>query len=274
MEITGRTQVLAVVGNPVRHSLSPRIHNFLSEKLGLDYVYTAFEPDGMDEVLSAVKALGIRGINVTAPFKYKALELVDVVSDNARLAGSVNTVVNSGGILTGYSTDGEGLYMSMELAGFEIRNKRILVLGAGGAAKPVCVMLKNRGASLVAVKNRTVSRAEKLCSDLNGSMGTDIFKVYETAECFDIIINTTSVGMGSNETPLEDSSLLEGICGAVDLIYYPEKTTFLKDAEKHGARVLNGLGMLVFQGILAYEHFTGVKVPSKLYGEVLKKVNE
>lgn len=274
MEITGKTQVLAVVGNPVRHSLSPRIHNFLSERLGLDYVYTAFEPEDMKGVMSAVKTLGIRGINVTAPFKYKALELVDVVSDNARLAGSVNTVVNSGGVLTGYSTDGEGLYMSMELAGFEIRNKKILVLGAGGAAKPVCVMLKNRGAAIVAVKNRTVSRAAELCGDLNASMGTDIFKVYDMEEHFDIIINTTSVGMGSAETPLEDLPLLEGVSGAVDLIYYPEKTTFLKDAESKGARILNGLGMLVFQGILAYEHFTGVKVPAELYGEVLKKVNE
>lgn len=274
MNISAKTNVLAVVGNPIRHSLSPKIHNFLSEKLGLDYVYTAFEPETMDGVTQALRTLGIRGINVTAPFKYKALELVDEVCEDAKIGGSVNTIVNKNGVLVGHSTDGEGLFLSMKRAGIEIENKKILVLGAGGAAKPVCVMLKNKGAAAVTVKNRTVSRAEELCSDLNSQMKTDIFSSFKEKSVWDVIINTTSVGMGTDETPLPEYDFFDGAAAAVDLIYYPAKTKFLETAESRGLKTLNGLGMLVFQGVIAYEYFTDTKVPETLYEEVLSLVYE
>lgn len=274
MNISGNTKVLAVIGRPAYHSLSPKIHNFLSEKLGMDYVYTAFEPDSMKHAADAIRSLGIKGVNVTAPFKVEAMEAVDVLSENAALSGSVNTIVNEDGILTGYSTDGEGLYASMDRAGISIENKKILVLGGGGVAKPVCVMLKNKGASEVVIKNRTESKAIEICTDLNKKMNTDIFRTYSKSESFDIIINTTSVGLGTMETPVEDTNLFESASAAVDLIYHPSKTKFLADAEEKGLKILNGLGMLVFQGVIAYEHFTGVKVPDSLSEEVLKLLNE
>ena len=274
MNISGKTKVLAVVGNPASHSLSPKIHNFLSEKLGLDYVYTAFEPDSMKHAADAIRSLGIKGVNVTAPFKLDALESVDVLSENAALSGSVNTIVNDGGVLTGYSTDGDGLYASMESADIKIKDMKILVLGAGGVVKPVCVMLKNKGARAVVIKNRTESKAIDICNDLNKKMNTNIFSVFSKMDTFDIIINTTSVGLGTNETPVEDTSLFEGAKAAVDLIYHPAKTKFLADAEEKGLKILNGLGMLVYQGVIAYEHFTGVKVPDFLVEEVLKLLNE
>ena len=274
MNISGNTKVLAVIGRPARHSLSPKIHNFLSEKLGMDYVYTAFEPDSMKHAADAIRSLGIKGVNVTAPFKVEAMEAVDVLSENAALSGSVNTIVNEDGVLTGYSTDGEGLYASMDRAGISIENKKILVLGAGGVAKPVCVMLKNKGANEVVIKNRTESKAIEICTDLNKKMNTDIFRTYSKSEKFDVIINTTSVGLGTMETPVEDTNLFESASAAVDLIYHPAKTKFLADAEEKGLKILNGLGMLVFQGVIAYEHFTGVKVPDSLSEEVLKLLNE
>ncbi len=274
MNISAKTNVLAVVGKPIRHSLSPKIHNFLSKRMGLDYVYTAFEPETMDGVPDAIRTLGIRGINVTAPFKYDALALVDTVCEDAKFAGSVNTIVNENGTLVGHSTDGEGLFLSMKLAGIGIENKKILILGAGGAAKPVCVMLKNKSAASVTVKNRTELRSRDLCRELNQKMNTDIFSVYKENTGWDIIINTTSVGMGTDETPLPETELMAGAEAAVDLIYYPSKTKFLEDAEKQGLKILNGLGMLVFQGVIAYEYFTGVKVPEALFEEVLNLVYE
>ena len=274
MNISGKTKVLAVVGRPAHHSLSPKIHNFLSDKLGLDYVYTAFEPDSMKNAANAVKSLGIKGINITAPFKIDAMEAVDVLSENAALSGSVNTIVNDDGILTGYSTDGEGLYASMGRANIKINDKKILVLGAGGVAKPVCVMLKNKGAKDIIIKNRTESKAVEICNDLNKKMNTNIFRTFSVMENFDIIINTTSVGLGTDETPVEDAGLFDGAEAAVDLIYHPAKTRFLADAEENGLKILNGLGMLVFQAIIAFEHFTGVKVPDSLSEEVLNLINE
>jgi len=274
MEISGKTELLAVVGKPIRHSLSPKLHNFLSQKLNLDYVYTAFEPQNIPDTFKAIRTLGIKGVNVTAPYKYDALANVDVVSENARFCGSVNTVVNNNGVLTGYSTDGDGLYMSMKLSGIEVENKKILVLGAGGASKPICVMLKQKGAESVYVKNRTVSKAEELCRELNDVMNTDIFKVYVESRDFDIIINTTSVGMGTDENPLDDMGLLDKCIAAVDIVYHPRKTAFMKSAEAKNVKAINGLGMLVFQGIIAYEYFTGVKVPEELFGEVVEYIDE
>ena len=274
MNISAKTKVLAVIGKPARHSLSPKIHNFLSEQMGEDYVYAAFEPDSMEHAADAIRSLGIRGVNVTAPFKLDAMRFVDVLSENASVSGSVNTIVNDGGVLTGYSTDGEGLYVSMDRADISIENKKILVLGGGGVAKPVCVMLKNKGACEVVIKNRTESKAIEICSDLNKKMNTDIFRTYSKSESFDIIINTTSVGLGTMETPVEDTNLFDGASAAVDLIYHPAKTKFLADAEEKGLQILNGLGMLVYQGIIAYEHFTGVKVPETLSREVFKLINE
>ena len=274
MKISAKTRLLAVVGNPIRHSLSPKIHNYLCEKLELDYVYTAFESDSMLNVLSAMRNLNICGLNVTSPFKYDALKLVDVVSDSAKLAGSVNTIVNDNGILTGDSTDGEGLFLSMKKAGINITDKKILILGAGGAAKPICVMLKQKGACEITILNRTVEKARILAEDLNKNLKTEIFSQYHNKKKFDIIINTTSVGMGTNENPLPDASLLDGAEAAVDIIYHPKKTEFLKSCENKGLTILNGIGMLVYQGILAFELFTGTKVPESLYEEVLGYIDE
>ena len=274
MDITSKTSLLAVVGNPVRHSLSPEIHNFISQKLDLDYVYTAFEPDGIGNALKSVKSLGIRGINVTAPYKYDAYDMVDVLSDSAKEAGSVNTIVNDNGMLIGYSTDGDGLYYAMANEDISIDNKKVLLLGAGGAAEPICVMLYKRGAKKVTILNRTKEKAIKLSSGLNNRLDTDIFDVYDNDDKFEIIINTTSVGMGTDENSLADLSLLHHAQTAIDIIYFPRKTAFLKAAEQAGLKTMNGLGMLVSQAVLSYEHFTGTKVSKELYREVLKHVDE
>lgn len=274
MDITSSTSVLGVVGKPVKHSLSPKIHNYLSKKLGLDYVYVAFEPDDISSVLKAVKDLGIRGINITAPYKYDAYNLVDVKSDSAIASGSVNTVVNNNGVLTGYSTDGEGLHHAMATENICIENKNVILLGAGGAAEPVCVMLHKYGATKVSILNRTTEKAQKLADNLNARLNTDIFSVYKKGDVCEMIINTTSVGMGTDENCLSMPELLENAETAIDIIYHPRETAFLRMSHNAGLKTMNGLGMLVSQAVLAFEYFTGVKVSYELYQEVLNYINE
>lgn len=274
MEITGKTGLLAVLGNPIKHSLSPKIHNFLSEKLGRDYVYVAFEIPDVTKALDSVKSLGICGVNVTSPFKEQAAIYVDELNTEARAIGSVNTVVNKDGKLYGYSTDGEGLYRSLIYENVDVCGKNVLVVGAGGASKAVLAMLAENGAKSVNVMNRTAEKAEKLCGKFNGFFDSDIFSVYDDNKKFDIVINTTPVGMGSDECPVSDLSVLDWAEAAVDLIYYPRETEFLKRARQRGIKTVNGLGMLAFQGVLAYELFTGEKVPDKHWRKVLEIIDE
>ncbi len=274
MEISAKTQLIGVVGNPVKHSLSPKIHNYLAERLNLDYVYTAFEPSSFQNIPDSLRLLGIRGVNVTAPFKTDAMNACDLLSNEAKLCESVNTIVNENGVLKGYSTDGEGLYRFFKYRNIDVLNKKILVLGAGGVSKAVCVMLKNHGVAGVYVLNRTEQKACALVDSLNDDMNTDIFSVYNNEDDYQIIINATSVGLGTDETPVSKLSMFNCAETAVDLIYYPRKTKFLYDAESMGLKVYNGIGMLVYQAVIAFEYFTGANVPDEICGEVMKLINE
>lgn len=275
MKITGKTKQLAVIGWPIEHSLSPRLHNLIAQKLGHDCVYTALpvKPEDIEAAVAGIRALGIRGINATAPHKYDALRLVDVVDPEAEKYGSVNTIVNRGGVLYGYSTDGEGLYRSMHRAGIEPRGKNVLVLGAGGAARPVCVMLASRGAENITVINRTQSRAEELSRFVAEKCGFEV-KTQRRDSHYNIVINCTSLGMehNSDACPTEDFSMLDSTSAAVDLIYAPPETVFLKRARERGAKTLNGLGMLIYQGIAAYEQFMDTEVPDNIYDELEREL--
>ena len=267
MNISGKTKAFAVIGYPVSHSLSPKLHNYIASEMGHDIVYTALSvrPENIKEAIDGIRALGIAGVNATAPHKYSAFSMVDVLSDDAKMYGSVNTIVNRSGVLEGYSTDGPGLLMSMKRAGIFIKNKNILVLGAGGVAAPVCIMLASEGAAGITVRNRTASHVDHLYDVVKKACDYEIIKEEKNIK-YDIVINCTSLGMehNKNECAVSDFSMFDADTAAVDLIYRPAETLFLKKARERGAKTLNGLGMLVYQGIIAYEKFMDCTLPDDM----------
>ncbi len=278
-EISGFTKQLGIIGYPIEHTFSPKMHNFISGTVHNDFVYNAWlvRPEDLQEALSGVRALNIRGINVTAPHKVEVMKYLDVVSDTAKELGSVNTVVNRGGKLYGYNTDADGFCMSLEKAGIQIKNSRILIIGAGGVVRPVIIRLIDNGAAAVTLVNRTSEKAKSLAEDILSLKGFTINTEFEGTD-FDIVINTTSAGMEPQENilPIEsipqinDLSFINKNTAVADMIYNPDETLFLREARARGAKTLNGLGMLIYQGIIAYELFTDTKLPEDM-GEKIKK---
>lgn len=279
-EVSGHTKQLGIIGYPVEHSFSPRMHNFISERLNNDYIYSAWlvHPDNLEKAIDGMRALGIAGINVTAPHKVEVMKYIDEISEQAKLLGSVNTVVNRNGKLYGYNTDSEGFYTALKNAGIEVKGKKLLIIGAGGVVKPTLIRLIQAKPQSITVVNRTKSKvidlAEKIKSEMDFEIQTEVVK-----KDFDIVINTTSAGMEPQLDALpidaleefDDLSFINENTAVADMIYNPDKTLFLKEAEKRGARAaINGLGMLIYQGIIAYELFTGEKLPDN-FAEVIKE---
>lgn len=272
--VSGRTRVVAVFGYPVHHSLSPGMHNAAFQALGLDYVYVPFNvhPDDLENALGGIRALGIVGANLTIPHKERAVELLDSVSPEALEIGSVNTVHNVDGVLKGYSTDGEGFMRSLEAEGKSADGSRAVVLGAGGSARAVVHALAVYGAQ-VSVVNRTVSRAVGLAEQLSGvlpggrgsvrAIALDSAEARDAVEEADLLVNCTSVGLHpkTEEQPIPSEWLHDRLF-VYDLIYNPLKTGLLEAAEAVGARGANGVGMLVYQGAISFEIWTGRKPPT------------
>lgn len=260
---------LCVIGDPVEHSKSPLIQNAMIRAAGLDYVYDARRVAGGDTAqwLEQAKTEGYAGFNATMPHKETLVSLVDELSADAALFGSVNTVCIRDGSVYGYNTDGEGFLRALLEAGMDPAGKTVLVLGAGGAAKAVVHKLVQGGAAKVSVANRTVERAETLCKQVGSDKLTpcDVSRgtLCRCAAQSDLIINCTSLGMTGTAGEFEDLSFLEGLkpgAGVFDLIYSPARTRLLAKAERLGHPVSNGLGMLVWQAIFALEHFTQTKL--------------
>lgn len=265
--ITARTRVAAVIGDPVRHSLSPAIHNAAFQALGLDWVYVALEvPTG--EARAAVKgmrALGLAGLNVTMPHKTDVARAVDRLTPMAEALGAVNTVVPTPKGLLGDSTDGEGLVNALRTdEGLDPTGKRFLVLGAGGAARAVVRGLADAGAKEVVVAARRAAPA-KACVKLAGAVGR-LGSTDEAGEV-DVVINATPVGMGEvvalrgePELPVDPERLGEGQL-VVDLVYNPLVTPLVAAARAKGIAAVNGVGMLIHQAALAFRLWTGEDAP-------------
>jgi shikimate dehydrogenase len=260
---TATTRLAGVIGDPVRHSLSPVLHNAAFAALGLDWVYVALPvPAGQAaQALEGARALGIEGLSVTMPHKAAVAGAVDRRSEVAALLGSVNAVVRRGRHLIGESTDGEGfLRAASEEAGFDAAGRRCLVVGSGGGARAVILALARAGASRVVVAGRTPSRVEAAAA-LAGPVG----RVGQTSEADDaeLVVNATPVGMAGQEMaapPVPIDRLGPGQL-VVDLIYHPPATALVEAARARGATGLGGLGMLVHQAALAFELWTGCPAP-------------
>ncbi len=264
--------MVAVFGYPVHHSLSPGMHNAAFREMAMDYVYVPFNvsPDDLENALRGIKALGLVGANLTIPHKEQAVHLLDWISPEAQQIGSVNTVHNVDGILKGYSTDGEGFMRALEAEGKRADGSIAVVLGAGGSARAVSHALVSAGAR-VTVLNRTGSRAEALADRLNVALGgrgsvramaLDRPEALDAVAEADLLVNCTSVGMHphTGEQPVPDEWLHDRLF-VYDLIYNPLKTRLLEAAEAADARGANGVGMLVCQGAISFEIWTGRKPP-------------
>ena len=267
MAPTGATRLAAVIGDPVRHSLSPTLMNAAFDAAGLDWTYVALEVAAarLPDALVGVRALGIAGLSVTMPHKESAAACADVLSPTAERLGAVNCLVNDHGVLTGHNTDGEGFVRSL-VHGFEFETigKRCVVFGAGGSARSIILALADAGASEIVVVNRTLGRAERAAA-LAGDRGevVSVQGIGSDLAAADLVVNATSIGMGTpnpDDVPFDASVLHEGQL-LVDIVYKPLETPLLSRARSSGATVANGVAMLAHQAAVQFELWTGVEAP-------------
>ena len=281
--ISGTTKICGVIGDPIAHTMSPVMHNAVFKEMGMDYVYVAFQvkKEGLGEAIRGMRALNIRGLNVTIPHKVAIIPLLDRLDHLAELIGAVNTVVNDNGVLTGYNTDAEGFLRALLERGIEPGGKNVVILGAGGASRAISFILAERGSSLV-ILNRTLDKARECASRIGEVFQKEVkaleFDSENLAKALseaDILVNTTSVGMypHTDETPASSDLLRPGLI-VVDIVYNPIKTRLLEETEAAGARTISGIDMFVWQGALAFEKWTGLKAPVKLMKEEAIKVLE
>lgn len=273
-----RTKICCLIGNPVGHSLSPLIHNTLSSRMGINMAYAAFCVDegSVDAAVKGAYALGINGLNVTVPHKCAVIDsLVDIDPLAARI-GAVNTLVRVPGGYKGYNTDIIGLGRELNEAGIVLKDNSVIIVGAGGASKAITYLCADSGAARVWLLNRSVERARALAGEVNSHFG-DIVVPLALDDYTKIpngkypVIQTTSVGMYPNvgAVPIEDEAFYELVSAGVDIIFNPGTTVFMKKCEAHGASAYNGLKMLLYQGIAAYELWNDVMVKQQLADELL-----
>lgn len=268
--IRGSTQVYGIIGYPVAHSRSPVMQNAAFQATGIDAAYLPFEvaPAQLAVAVAGLRALGVCGWNVTIPHKTAIMPLLDELSGEAERAGAVNTVVHRQGRLIGYNTDGAGLILSLERdLEFHVAGRKVVVLGSGGAARGAVAALCAKGAVSVAIGNRTVATAVNLSADLQ-----TIFPETSLTACgmeeisallpqADVLINTTSVGMHGEEIEGLRLDLLPNTAKVYDMVYGAIATPLVLAAQRRGLRAVNGIGMLIAQGELAFTHWTGVEPP-------------
>ena len=270
MEINGKTRVCGLIGNPVEHTLSPMIHNTLAEILGHNMVYVPFlvEPGRVAEAVTGAKALNLLGLNVTVPFKSDVISSLDEIDDQAGNIGAVNTLVRTESGYKGYNTDMEGLYRAMTGEGIRLDGEQIILLGAGGAARAVAYLCAVKGAERVYMLNRTPGKAQTVAAEVNRTVGREVILPMATEEYGKLpegkflAIQGTSVGLAPHvdDVIISDDSFYEKIHTGFDLIYSPWETRFMKLTRAHGGRAYNGLKMLLYQGIIAYELWNRVNV--------------
>lgn len=278
--ITGRTRVVGIFGDPVEHSLSPPMHNRAFSELGLDWVYVPFHvvPERLPAAVEAIRALSLAGVNVTVPHKVSVVPYLDRLSDEARLIGAVNTIVNHDGELEGQNTDGVGFVRSLRReADFDPRGRSILIVGAGGAAQAIAVRLAVEGAGELLIANRTPEKAEALADLVRRAGGAaraiplSALARADVGAC-EALVHTTSWGMAPHDDvpPVVDPSLFHRDLLVCDIVYTPRQTSLLAAAAERGCRTLPGLGMLVEQAAVAFELWTGEAAPVAVMRKALE----
>ena len=281
MKIDGYTRLAAVVANPIKHSISPFIHNRAFEATNTNGVYLAWEVEGTDlaETVANIRRYQMFGINLSMPYKEQVIPYLDQLSEEARLIGAVNTVVNREGTLIGYNTDGKGFFKS--LPSFKISGKRMVLLGAGGAAKAILAQAILDGVSQVSVfvRSASIEKTRPYLEKLQNETGfkADLFALEDVSELqaritdSDLLVNATSVGMDGVSLPISASILLPERLLVADVIYQPFETPFLNWARNQGNHAVNGLGMLLYQAAEAFQLWTSKEMPTDQIWELLKQ---
>ena len=281
MKIDGYTRLAAVVANPIKHSISPFIHNSAFEATNTNGVYLAWEVDATElaETVANIRRYQMYGINLSMPYKEQVIPYLDQLSEEACLIGAVNTVVNREGTLIGYNTDGKGFFKS--LPSFKISGKRMVLLGAGGAAKAILAQAILDGVSQISVfvRSSSIEKTRPYLEKIQNATGfrVDLFALEDVQDLqdsitqADLLVNATSVGMDGSSQPIPTSIVLPEKLMVADVIYQPFETPFLKWARNQGNQSINGLGMLLYQAAEAFELWTGKEMPTDQIWELLKK---
>ena len=276
MAISGKTQVCAVIGDPIKHSLSPIIQNAAFDYLNLDFVFLAFQVEAADlkKSIDGIRGLGIHGLNVTMPHKSAVIDCLDEVNSTVKFLSSVNTILNRDGILSGYNTDGVGALNALKENGVALSGKKVLLLGAGGAAKAIAFALVQEVGEL-AILNRSAKKAEAFAETLERKFSQKVVggslspvAITENLRNSDVLINATSAGMKPNPNQsLVAPQWLRPDLAVMDIVYDPVETKLVKDAKAAGASVISGVEMLIYQGAVSFEIWTGRAAPI----EVMRK---
>jgi shikimate dehydrogenase len=284
MEIGTDTRVYALIGDPIEHSLSPLMQNLAFRLLGLDCVYLAFrvKAEELGWAIKGIRALGVSGFNVTVPHKVAVIPLLDEVDHSASDVGAVNTVTNRGGRLVGHNTDGSGALAALSDEGVDLKGKKVVILGAGGAARAIAFATAHTAGSLV-IMNRTTSKAEELSTDLKKRYRNLIEARKLSHETLseelvdaEVLINATSVGMSPRtEESLVNRHMIRPKTTVFDIVYNPLETKLISEAKAAGAKTIGGAKMLVYQGALSFEIWTGIKAPvDEMLKAVIRRLKE
>jgi shikimate dehydrogenase len=280
--ITGQTKIFGIFGRPVAHTLSPLMHNAAFDALGLPYRYVPFEvhPDRLQAAVKGIIPLGILGLNVTIPHKEAILPFLDQIDEEAKRIGAVNTIEVASDRLIGHNTDGRGFLESLRERGVDLSGKRVILLGAGGAAKAVAVTLAQQPISEMVIVARTAARGKALADRLAtftprlriSLRGTEFGPDFSSqSDRPTLLVNTTPLGLKQGDPPPFPLHLLDPGWSVTDLIYRPQETPLLAAAKKGGAAVIPGLGMLLHQGALAFEIWTRQKAPLSVMRQALEE---
>ncbi len=280
--IGARTKLCCLIGDPVEHSLSPVMHNAAFQELGLDYAYLAFRVsrERLGEAVAGIRALGFAGANVTIPHKIEVMKYLDEVDSLAQQIGAVNTIVNEDGKLVGYNTDGEGALQALSDSGIELKGKRVVLLGAGGAAHAIAFTLaKKERLQSLSVLNIIESESKALAQRVRTQTNTPTNGMLLSAESLEraveqaeVLINATSVGMSPRTSEsIVPKGLLRKDLVVFDIVYNPIETRLVREAREAGCVVVTGEKMLVNQGAKSFELWTGKTAPVKKMLEVVKK---
>ena len=284
-DINGYTRTCGLIGNPVEHTLSPVIHNTLAMVLQKNLTYVPFhvETGRLEDAVKGAFALNLLGMNVTVPYKSDVIPYLDAIDPLAANIGAVNTLVRTEKGYKGYNTDMPGLYRAMCEDGVKIKGQKVLILGAGGVARAVAMLLLDKEAKKVVILNRTVQKAQEIADEVNQLAGRKFAKAlaiddYDTLPKGEryLAIQATSVGMypHCDAAVIEDPAFYTRVHTGYDLIFNPPKTRFMELVEEQGGKAYNGAKMLLYQGIIAFELWTGCEVENWLADKVYERMKE
>lgn len=261
--IDGKTKICGLIADPVEHSMSPAMQNLYGERTGVNFAYLPFrvKEEELEAAVKGAYALNLMGLNVTVPHKQAVMKYLKEIDKDAEAIGAVNTLVRMEGGFKGYNTDAAGLFRALQINGISIAKKPCILIGAGGAAKAVAYLLAKEGAEVIYVLNRSAGKAGALADDINRYFGREamiplpITEYRKIPEGEYLAVQSTSVGMHPNvdAAAIEDPAFYRKIRTGVDIVYNPMETKFMKLVKAAGGRAVNGLDMLLYQGIIAYE---------------------